>query len=118
MTTATAAGTPTLRQRVDRSGDSLRIRVQQRSGGSTRIASATPELSREATEALCGAARACGTAPESLLYARVDGVIVDSRLMLMELELIEPGLYLNLPGAEGAAERFADAVVRRALSKE
>ncbi|MBK8517586.1 MAG: hypothetical protein IPL55_15240 [Saprospiraceae bacterium] len=37
---------------------------------------------------------------EELLYARVDGVLVDSVFHLMELELIEPDLYVDyMPGA-------------------
>lgn len=42
------------------------------------------------------------------MYARVDGCDVDGRLLLMELELLEPSLYL-LQG-DGAADRFADAI--------
>jgi glutathione synthase/RimK-type ligase-like ATP-grasp enzyme len=42
------------------------------------------------------------------LYARVDGVEVDGELVLMELELIEPGLFLTLDAH--ASERFADAI--------
>lgn len=45
------------------------------------------------------------------LYCRIDAVAQDGRLVLMELELIEPELFLGL--AEGAAERFAKAIVRR-----
>jgi glutathione synthase/RimK-type ligase-like ATP-grasp enzyme len=33
--------------------------------------------------------------PQSTLYARVDGVIVNNSFELMELELIEPYLFLN-----------------------
>jgi glutathione synthase/RimK-type ligase-like ATP-grasp enzyme len=43
------------------------------------------------------------------LYARVDGCEVDGQLLLIELELLEPWLFL---GAEPrAAGRFADAIV-------
>jgi glutathione synthase/RimK-type ligase-like ATP-grasp enzyme len=45
------------------------------------------------------------------LYCRIDAVARDGKLVLMELELIEPELFLGL--AEGAAERFAEAIVRR-----
>jgi glutathione synthase/RimK-type ligase-like ATP-grasp enzyme len=45
------------------------------------------------------------------LYCRIDAVARDSKLVLMELELIEPELFLGL--AEGAPERFAEAIVRR-----
>ena len=49
--------------------------------------------------------------PQVPLYARVDGVLRDGRFLLMELELNEPGLALDL--VPGAADRFADATVRR-----
>ena len=46
------------------------------------------------------------------LYARVDLVPgVDGQPIVMELELIEPNLYLNQ--APGAAERVAAAIVHR-----
>ena len=45
------------------------------------------------------------------LYCRIDAVARDHKLVLMELELIEPELFLGL--SEGAAERFAEAIVRR-----
>lgn len=35
------------------------------------------------------------TSDERLLYARVDGVLRDGKLLLMELELIEPDLYFS-----------------------
>ena len=43
-----------------------------------------------------------------LLYARVDAVEVNGRLLLMELELIEPMLFFQCDPQ--AAERFADAL--------
>lgn len=49
---------------------------------------------------------------ERLLYARVDLVPdADGRPVLLELELTEPSLFLRHD--EGAADRFADAVVAR-----
>lgn len=44
------------------------------------------------------------------LYARVDFVRHESQFLLMELELIEPSLYLRMDA--GAAERFAGAIVK------
>ncbi|MBI1835019.1 MAG: hypothetical protein HYR92_04560 [Burkholderiales bacterium] len=41
-------------------------------------------------------------------YARVDGVIRDGQLILMELELLEPELFLELD--KEAASRFANAI--------
>ena len=43
--------------------------------------------------------------PQMPVYARVDGIIIGGRLLLNELELIEPALYLHT--AQGAAECFA-----------
>lgn len=45
-----------------------------------------------------------------LLYARVDGIARGGDFVLMELELNEPFLFLSL--SEGAAARFAAAIVR------
>lgn len=49
--------------------------------------------------------------PFGVDYARVDVVRFDGRLAVLELELIEPILYLSL--AAGSADQLADAVVRR-----
>ncbi len=46
--------------------------------------------------------------PEALLYARVDGLVIDEKFYLMELELTEP--YLFLKSDTRAALRFADAI--------
>jgi hypothetical protein len=43
-------------------------------------------------------------------YARVDGTEVEGRLMVMELELIEPELFLDYHPQ--AAARLASAVLR------
>jgi len=45
------------------------------------------------------------------LYCRIDVVEKAGKVLLMELELIEPELYLNL--AEGAAEKLAKAIIKR-----
>jgi len=45
------------------------------------------------------------------LYARVDGIETDGKLILMELELIEPALFLGV--GEGASNRFAKAITQR-----
>lgn len=47
-----------------------------------------------------------------LLYARVDGVEVANEFVLMELELIEPELFFR--AHDGAARKFADAIVKLA----
>ena len=75
----------------------------------------------EFSAAVVRAARTCFTqtadgvdlAPEPLLYARVDVVTDDAgEPVLMELELVEPSLFLGL--ADGALDRFADALAARA----
>lgn len=50
-------------------------------------------------------------APSAGLYARVDGILEGERLVLMELEQIEP--YLFLGESPGAAERFVAALCAR-----
>lgn len=82
------------------------IFVQQRLGGSTVPATPPPALVEQAARALRAARQITGT---PLLYARVDGLVVEGHFWLMELELIEPGLFL--PDAPRAADRFADAIV-------
>ena len=49
-------------------------------------------------------------APDTL-YARVDGLLVNNAFKLMELELIEPFLYLSY--GEGAMERYYKALVEK-----
>lgn len=44
-----------------------------------------------------------------LLYARVDGIILNNRFTLMELELIEPYLFFNY--SPGSIEKFVAAAV-------
>jgi glutathione synthase/RimK-type ligase-like ATP-grasp enzyme len=77
------------------------FRVQEDYGGRTRVAAPPAFLLEQAAKAV----RAVGPT----LYARVDGVIDDGRFSIMELELIEPALFLKL--SPGAAERFADAII-------
>lgn len=49
------------------------------------------------------------TGQDTFLYARVDGILVDTEFVLMELELIEPGLFMDIALPDGS-ERFADAI--------
>ncbi len=61
---------------------------------------------------LAAARNALAGAPirEHLLYARVDGVVREGEFYLMELELVDPTLFLE--HEEGAAARFAEAILR------
>lgn len=80
------------------SGD---FRVQEEFGGATTAATASPALIGQAAEVL-------NSSGEATLYARVDGVVRQGGFELLELELVEPSLFLE--GVPAAAERFADAV--------
>jgi glutathione synthase/RimK-type ligase-like ATP-grasp enzyme len=87
----------TVRKRP-RSGD---FRVQQDHGGSRALVDVPAALIAEAAQMLAAA----GT---PLLYARVDAVETPAGLVLMELEAIDPELFLAL--APEAPGRFAAAI--------
>ncbi len=67
-----------------------------------------PQYIRDSALSVLDAARRM-TGDNEHLYARVDGVMVDNAFVLMELELIEPGLFLNVADPD-AATRFARAI--------
>jgi len=77
------------------------FRVQEEFGG--LAAAADPP-----SQVLAASRRALDAAGHETLYARVDGVVRNGRFELMELELVEPSLYLATSGS--AAERFAAAI--------
>lgn len=80
------------------------FRVQPHLGGRVEtppLPAAVPEAARAVMAAL----------PLPPLYARIDGVETASGWRLMEVEVNEPGLFFT--HAPAAAERFADAIVRR-----
>ena len=82
-----------------RAGD---FRVQREFGGTFVPACPPPTLIDQATSIL-------SMVDQALLYARVDAIERDGRLILMELELIEPFLFLF--SSPGAVDRFAEAVI-------
>ncbi len=45
------------------------------------------------------------------LYARVDGVVRDGVLIVIEVEVLEPALFMEFDPS--SAERFAEATMRR-----
>lgn len=49
------------------------------------------------------------TFKEKLLYARVDVILINNQLHLMEVECIEPDLYFNY--SEGSQERFVNGIL-------
>ena len=76
------------------------FRVQREHGGHEVPYTPQPEFIRTGEVIL----ERTGMTP---LYARVDGMIDNQQFVLMELELIEPDLFLET--APGAVNRFADA---------
>ncbi|MEO8778756.1 MAG: hypothetical protein ABI389_08790 [Rhodanobacter sp.] len=83
-------------------------RVQVEHGGSTVAAQPDPATLAAAAHALASVAALGYDAP---IYARIDGVICADRFALMELELIEP--FLFLAGHAASAERLARAVAEQ-----
>jgi len=77
------------------------FRVQAQFGGTARRVQPTPDM-------IDTAARIVEALPDRPLYARVDGTEGESGLVLMEVELIEPVLFLGLGCA---VDRFAQAIV-------
>ena len=83
--------------KTPRAGD---FRVQSDFGGSEQAADPPGHVFDAAAQVV--------RKVEPTLYARVDGVVDDGQFRLMELELIEPALFLQSHSA--AARRFADAI--------
>lgn len=95
--------------RVDKLPAAGEIRVHELYGGATRPGTLDPETAGVAERAVAATAELLGGA--DLAYARVDLMSYDGRPVVSELELIEPGLYLDvLPGNAAA---FADVVAAR-----
>jgi glutathione synthase/RimK-type ligase-like ATP-grasp enzyme len=86
-----------------RTGD---FRVQAEHGGNAQRRDAAAAVIDAATRAL-----RAHPGVRDTLYARVDGCLVDGAFVLMELELVEPALFLGLH--EEAAGRLAAEVTRR-----
>jgi len=82
------------------SGD---FRVQNDFGGTDRLTDPPAHVLESAAAIL--------RAVEPTLYARVDGVVEEEQFLLMELELIEPALFLA--SHPTAPERFADAIAKK-----
>ena len=80
------------------------FRVQTDHGGSVEHIDVPEELAHHAQRVL-------GALPATPLYARVDGISRGGTFLLMELELIEPNLFLGF--SPGAVERFAGAIKKR-----
>jgi hypothetical protein len=91
-------------RKLPRAGD---FRVQEEHGGTTAGYEPDAEIVVQATDML----RAGPPGIARCLYARVDGCVVDGRFMLMEMELLEPSLFLSADPA--APDRLASALLSR-----
>ncbi len=80
------------------------FRVQHQYGGRAEPVTASAAARR-------GAEQALAAVPEACLYARVDGVERNGRLMVMELEVIEPELFLVW--SREAVLRLTEAILTR-----
>lgn len=80
------------------------FRVQSDHGGSVQVMDIPLAIQKQAAAMLA-------TLDRMPCYARVDGVIRDGQLILMELELLEPELFLELD--KDAPARFASAILER-----
>lgn len=78
------------------------FRVQSLFGGKYNLVQPSQELIQKALKIV-------HTFQDNLLYARVDGIVINDDLYLMEIECIEPDLYFNL--SEGSLERFVASIV-------
>lgn len=79
------------------------FRVQSQFGGEYNLIQPNPELIEKAQ-------KIAAVFKGGLLYARVDGIIIDNDLFLMEIECIEPDLYFNLSGK--SLDRFVAEIVK------
>lgn len=78
------------------------FRIQVQYGGKYTLVAPSKELVQQAQEIV-------NQFPEPLLYARVDGIVKNNTIHLMEVECIEPDLYFAL--APEALDRFVAAVL-------
>jgi glutathione synthase/RimK-type ligase-like ATP-grasp enzyme len=100
------AGAPVAQ--VDKVAAAGEVRVHELYGGRSRPAELDPERAVVAADAVRTAGERRGA---DLVYARVDLMSWEDAWVVSELELIEPGLYLDVDPAN--ADRFAAAVAGR-----
>ncbi|MBA2954422.1 hypothetical protein GON03_08815 [Nocardioides sp. MAH-18] len=98
---------------VDKLPSATDIRVHEMYGGSSRPVPLDAEAAQLATEAVATVVDVLGG---ELAYARVDMMRHRGRLVVSEVELTEPGLYLDVLSAN--AEPFADAVAARVRRRD
>ena len=79
------------------------FRIQSQFGGQYSLAQPTKMLIEKAQKVV-------DSFDEDLLYARVDGIIINNKLFLMEIECLEPDLYFSLK--PGSTEVFVKAILK------
>lgn len=84
------------------------IRVHEQYGGATYPSTLTEEAASIAADAVAASAAIVGA---DLVYARIDLMRHNGVLMVSEVEVTEPGLYLDV--LPDNAEPFAEAIRRR-----
>ncbi len=78
------------------------FRIQNQFGGIYTLIEAEAQIIEKAQKIV-------NTFSENLLYCRVDGIIIDNELHLMEVECLEPDLYFNL--AKGSIDKFVTSIL-------
>ena len=79
------------------------FRIQQQYGGIYTLINASQHIINQAQAIV-------NTFSENLLYARVDGIVINNELHLMEVECLEPDLYLDLQPT--AIQKFVAAIIK------
>ena len=77
------------------------FRIQEEFGGTTKAIEPTTDVLKQTQKIM-------DLQKETLLYARVDGVIRDGQFLLMELEINEPSLFFEF--SEKGVGMFAEAI--------
>jgi glutathione synthase/RimK-type ligase-like ATP-grasp enzyme len=104
------AGEPV--SQVDKFPGAGEIRVHEQFGGSSRPVELRDDAALLAVDAIAAAVALLG---EEIVYGRVDMMRHQGRLVVSEIELTEPGLYLDV--LPDNALPFADAVAARVLPR-
>ncbi|MEP9363588.1 hypothetical protein ABLE68_11535 [Nocardioides sp. CN2-186] len=91
---------------VDKLPSTTDIRVHEQFGGSSRAVPLARDTALLAMEAIAAVADLIG---DEIVYGRVDLMRHEGRLVVSEVEVTEPGLYLDV--LPGNADPFADAVL-------
>lgn len=89
---------------------------QHEKGGSVIAAQPPARLVEQSAHVLRSAAALTLPPGDMFLYARVDGIDVEGQFVLMELEIIEPDLYLDR--VPQSADRFAQAIIELSASQK